>query len=120
MLDGELPRRSDGEISRPGISEPYRSHRSDWNASAPADRHLLLWVSIRLGEASARERESSRQSQARLLLVSAAGPSATSFFAGLSFVVLMILKASSPESSEVVRNIASGYLSTAGSFIVLW
>jgi len=52
------------------------------------------------------------------MLVSAAGPVSNFVMAALSFVVLMILKATSPESAEVVRNIASGYLPRDGGIIV--
>jgi len=52
------------------------------------------------------------------MLVSAAGPASNFLLAALSFVVLMILKASSPESAEVVRNIASGYLPQGGRMII--
>jgi len=53
------------------------------------------------------------------MLVSAAGPISNFILAGLSFVGLMILKVSSPESAEVVRNIASGYLPSDGGIVVL-
>jgi len=52
------------------------------------------------------------------MLVSAAGPISNFLLAALSFVLLMILKMSSPESAEVVRNIASGYLPDGGRIIV--
>jgi Zn-dependent protease len=52
------------------------------------------------------------------MLVSAAGPISNFLLAAISFVLLMILKMSSPESAEVVRNIASGYLPEGGSIIV--
>jgi len=52
------------------------------------------------------------------MLVSAAGPISNFLLAGLSFIFLMILKVSSPESAEVVRNIASGYLPDGGRIIV--
>jgi len=52
------------------------------------------------------------------MLVSAAGPVSNFILAALSFVVLMLLKASSPDSAEVVRNIASGYLPEGGRIIV--
>jgi Zn-dependent protease len=52
------------------------------------------------------------------MLVSAAGPASNFVLAALSFVGLMILKASSPESAEVVRNIASGYLPEGGRIVV--
>jgi Zn-dependent protease len=52
------------------------------------------------------------------MLVSAAGPISNFLLAAISFVLLMILKMSSPESAEVVRNIASGYLPEGGRIIV--
>jgi Zn-dependent protease len=52
------------------------------------------------------------------MLVSAAGPISNFILAALSFVMLMLLKASSPESAEVVRNISTGYLPTGRSFVV--
>ena len=52
------------------------------------------------------------------MLVSAAGPISNLLLAGLSFVLLLILKMSSPESAQVVRNIASGYLPEGGRIIV--
>jgi len=52
------------------------------------------------------------------MLVSAAGPISNFLLAGLSFVMLMVLKASSPESAEVVRDIASGYLPPGGTVVV--
>jgi len=52
------------------------------------------------------------------MLVSAAGPVSNFVLAALSFIALMILKVSSPESAEVVRDIASGYLPEGGRIIV--
>jgi Zn-dependent protease len=52
------------------------------------------------------------------MLVSAAGPVSNFAMAALSFGTLMILKASSAESAEVVRDIASGYLPPGGRIIV--
>jgi len=52
------------------------------------------------------------------MLVSAAGPVSNFVLAAISFAILMILKVSSPESAEVVRNIASGYLPEGGRIIV--
>jgi Zn-dependent protease len=52
------------------------------------------------------------------MLVSAAGPISNFLLATVSFAILMILKVSSPESAEVVRNIASGYLPEGGRIIV--
>jgi len=52
------------------------------------------------------------------MLVSAAGPISNLLLAALSFVLLMVLKMSSPESAEVVRNIASGYIPEGGRIIV--
>jgi Zn-dependent protease len=53
------------------------------------------------------------------MLVSAAGPVSNFIMAALSFVVLMVLKVSSPESAEIVRDIASGYLPGGGTVVVL-
>jgi len=50
--------------------------------------------------------------------VSAAGPVSNFLLAAISFTFLMILKMTSPESAEVVRNIASGYLPTGGRIVV--
>jgi Zn-dependent protease len=52
------------------------------------------------------------------MLVSAAGPASNFLLAAMSFVVLMMVKASSPESAEIVRNISTGYLPQGGSFVV--
>jgi len=52
------------------------------------------------------------------MLVSAAGPISNVLLAALSFVLLMILKISSPESAAIVRNIAGGYLPDGGRIIV--
>ena len=52
------------------------------------------------------------------MLVSAAGPVSNFLLAALSFVLLMMLKASSPESAEIVRNISSGYLPDGGGITV--
>jgi Zn-dependent protease len=52
------------------------------------------------------------------MLVSAAGPISNFLLASLSFVLLMILKTSSPESAEIVRNIATGYLPEGGAIVV--
>jgi Zn-dependent protease len=53
------------------------------------------------------------------MLVSAAGPISNFLLAALSFLFLMILKFTSPESAEIVRDIASGYLPTDGGRIIV-
>ena len=52
------------------------------------------------------------------MLVSAAGPASNFLLAALSFIILMMLKATSPESADVVRTIASGYPPTGDGIIV--
>lgn len=52
------------------------------------------------------------------MLVAAAGPVSNLIAAALMFIVLMILKASSPELADVVRQISTGSIPRAGGAIV--
>jgi len=52
------------------------------------------------------------------MLVSAAGPISNFILAALSFIALLILKFSSPESASVIRDIVTGYLPEGGRIVV--
>src|SRR5712671_6931809 len=52
------------------------------------------------------------------MLVSAAGPVSNMLLAVLLFIVLMLVKASSPQSADIVRDIASWDVPRGGTFMV--